>query len=224
LPILCKPNDFPPYEKIQDDGLIDIGGHFSNALLLKAYSLGIFPWFMHDGLIFWYCPLQRALLFPEEVVIQKSMRPIINLGKWQYKWDTCFRQTILLCRSVHENRSGSWINDEFIVGYCRLHEAGYAHSLEIYEGSRLIGGLYGVSLGNFFSGESMFNLVPNASKYAIIILAQEMKRLGYHFIDCQILNPFTQSMGAVNVECEIFLQMLKEAMKHATHIGSWTYR
>lgn len=222
MPLLYKPDNFAPVTKALPDGLIDIGGKLCVDLLLKAYTKGIFPWFIQDSLVYWFYPPMRGVLMPDSIIIHKSMRSYLNRANWSFKWDTQFDTVIKQCKAMHDEKTESWITEEFISGYNELHNLGYAHSLEVYEDDRLIGGLYGIGIGKCFSGESMFHRVPNASKYAFICLAQEMQRLNFHFIDCQILNSYTKSLGAIEIPNFEFAKLHKLALEEQSMIGKWT--
>ena len=175
--------------------------------LLEAYSLGIFPWYGKDEPILWYSPDPRMVITPSKFHLSKSLRRIIKSSKFDISIDTSFKNVIIQCQKIpRQGQSGSWINDEMVEAYCRLHDAGYAHSYEVYEDGELVGGLYGVTLGGVFFGESMFSLVSNASKVAFAYLLQQGS---YQLIDCQVENKHLESLGAFKIPRDLFIQQLK---------------
>lgn len=163
----------------EPDGLLAIGGDLTPQRLVSAYMNGIFPWFCHNGAYFWYSPDPRMVLFPSELKVHKSMRPVFNQHKFRYSTDTCFREIMQACaktpRSDHE---GTWISKNFIEAYSILHEMGIAHSVEVWSGKELVGGLYGLAIGKIFFGESMFARMTNASKAGFITLVRALQQAG----------------------------------------------
>jgi len=191
----------------EPNGLIAIGGNLSVERLLKAYSLGIFPWYGKDEPILWYSPDPRMVITPEKFHLSKSLKRVIQSSKFEVCIDTAFKNVIVQCQKIsRKGQSGTWINDDMIEAYCRLHEAGHAHSYEVYEDGELVGGLYGVALGNVFFGESMFSLMSNASKVAFAYLLQQGP---YQLIDCQVENNHLESLGAFKMPRDLFIQQLK---------------
>jgi leucyl/phenylalanyl-tRNA--protein transferase len=191
----------------EPNGLIAIGGNLSVERLLKAYSLGIFPWYGKDEPILWYSPDPRMVITPDKFHLSKSLKRVIQSSKFEVCIDTAFKNVIFQCQKIaRHGQSGTWINDEMIEAYCRLHEAGHAHSYEVYENGELVGGLYGVALGDIFFGESMFSLVSNASKVAFAYLLQQGP---YQLIDCQVENNHLKSLGAFKMPRGLFIQQLK---------------
>jgi len=191
----------------EPNGLIAIGGSLSVERLLKAYSLGIFPWYGKDEPILWYSPDPRMVITPSKFHLSKSLKRVIQSSKFDVFIDTSFKSVIVQCQKIaRQGQSSTWINDEMIEAYCRLHDAGYAHSYEVYENGELVGGLYGVALGDVFFGESMFSLVSNASKIAFAYLLQQSQ---YKLIDCQIENKHLESLGAFKMPRDLFIQQLK---------------
>ena len=191
----------------EPNGLIAIGGNLSVERLLKAYSLGIFPWYGKDEPILWYSPDPRMVITPDKFHLSKSLKRVIQSSKFEVCIDTTFKNVIVQCQKIaRHGQSGTWINDEMIEAYCRLHEAGDAHSYEVYENGELVGGLYGVALGGVFFGESMFSLVSNASKVAFAYLLQKGP---YQLIDCQVENNHLKSLGAFKMSRGLFIQQLK---------------
>lgn len=198
---------FPDPHLADEDGLLAIGGDLSAARLLLAYESGIFPWFMQEGVIFWFCPPERMVLFPEELHISKSMQQLLRSDKFRITTNQAFSRVIHLCAQVHERQqSATWINADFISAYNRLHTMGHAVSIECWQQQKLAGGLYGISMGKVFCGESMFALQPNASKAALIELCKSRK---YEMIDCQVETNHLASMGARKISRAAYLKILK---------------
>lgn len=201
---------FPDVEEAEEDGLLAVGGDLSRERLLLAYRSGIFPWFMEEGFVFWFSPPERFVLFPEEVHISHSMKQIIRQKKFKVTENQNFREVIESCAAVNQFKTGStWISEEFIASYNELHKSGFAKSIEVWEDGELIGGLYGVEMGNIFCGESMFSKKANASKLALIHLCRSGK---YQLIDCQVHTGHLESMGARLISRENFLHALKIAL------------
>jgi len=191
----------------EPNGLIAIGGNLSVETLLKAYSLGIFPWYGKDEPILWYSPDPRMVITPSKFHLSRSLRRVIQSSKFEVCIDISFKNVIVQCQKIaRQGQSGSWINNEMIEAYCKLHDAGHAHSYEVYENGELVGGLYGVALGSVFFGESMFSLVSNASKVAFAYLLQQGS---YQLIDCQVENNHLESLGAFKMPRDLFIQQLK---------------
>ena len=191
----------------EPNGLIAIGGELSIERLLDAYSKGIFPWYSEGEPILWYSPDPRMVITPDTFHLSKSLRKIINSSRFEVRIDTVFDDVISHCRSViRPDQAGTWIDDAMVQAYCELNKSGYAHSYEVYEKDKLVGGLYGVALGSVFFGESMFSIVSNASKVAFSYLVQNSH---YRLIDCQVENKHLQSLGAFNLPRDLFIQQLR---------------
>ena len=189
------------------NGLIGIGGDLSTKRLLKAYSQGIFPWYSDEEPILWYSPDPRMVITPEVFHLSKSLNKIILSKKFEVRMNTAFIDVITHCQKINRpGQSGTWIGDDMLRAYCELHDSGYAHSYEVYEKDTLVGGLYGVALGQVFFGESMFSLISNASKVAFAYLLQKSH---YRLIDCQVENPHLESLGAFKLARDLFIQQLK---------------
>ena len=189
------------------NGLIGIGGDLSTKRLLKAYSQGIFPWYSDEEPILWYSPDPRMVITPEVFHLSKSLNKIILSKKFEVRMNTAFIDVITHCQKINRpGQSGTWIGDDMLRAYCELHDSGYAHSYEVYEKDKLVGGLYGVALGQVFFGESMFSLISNASKVAFAYLLQNSH---YRLIDCQVENPHLESLGAFKLSRNLFIQQLK---------------
>lgn len=204
---------FPDPILAEDDGLLALGGDLSPGRMLSAYRSGIFPWFEEEGTPFWFSPDPRAVLFPEELVIQKSMRPYFNQRKYDFRIDTAFDEVVERCSSVpREGQAGSWISPMFQEAYFQLHKEGLAHSAEAWLDGQLVGGLFGTIVGRVFCGESMFAIAPNASKFAFISYVRHLHSQGIALIDCQVYNPHLGSLGARDISREMFLQLIQRLM------------
>lgn len=201
---------FPNVEEANEDGLLAAGGDLSPERLLLAYQNGIFPWFNQDSLILWWSPDPRMVLFPENIKISKSMRKVLRDQKFKLTVNTCFKEVIEKCSTIkREDQDATWITNEMRNAYESLHKRGVAKSYEVWEEDRLVGGLYGVDLGTVFCGESMFSLAPNASKFAFIKLAEELRSKNYRLIDCQLYTDHLASLGAVEIPRQDFIEFLK---------------
>lgn len=216
--------DFPAPELATPEGIIAVGGDLSAERLLRAYSEGIFPWFNEGDPILWWSPDPRFVLFPNELVVSRSMRPYFNQKKFQVSFDHDFEGVMRNCQQSNRNgQSGdTWITEDMIQAYVQVHRLGYAHSVEVWQGDELVGGLYGISLGKIFFGESMFAKVSNASKYGFITLVQNLREKGFVLIDCQQQTQHLGSLGARPISRKSFLQYLEENKKQETLTGSWT--
>ena len=204
---------FPNPRWGEDDGLVAIGGDLSAERLVLAYSNGFFPWyaFQMEREPHWYCPLNRYVIFPAEIHISHSMRQLLKQQRYEVTVNQDFCRVIHGC-SVAQRRneeSGAWLGPDIIEAFTRLHQLGYAASVEVWDGPRLVVGLYGVTLRHAFFGESMFSLVPNASKLALIHLARAMEQIGGRFIDCQFETPLFKSMGGRFITYDEYMRLLK---------------
>ncbi len=205
---------FPDPESLAFRGRICLGGNLKPETLKAAYEKGIFPWYLPGHQIEWWYPPERMVLYPKDIKIGRSMRPVLRNNGFRLRFDTDFRAVINNCRRVkRKGQNGTWIGDDMVEAYTILHHRGRAHSLEVWKDNCLVGGLYGVSTGNVFSGESMFSLEANASKIALIALAKLGRELGYEVIDCQLYTPHLESMGAHLIESEEFTRHLKSPLK-----------
>ncbi len=202
---------FPPVEEAEEIGLLAAGGDLSPQRLLLAYSLGIFPWYNPGEPILWWSPDPRCVLFPDKIHISKSLRKVLNRHEFRVTFDSDFSAVIDCCRQVRADQ-GTWITPEMYDAYVELHRLGFAHSVECWKGEDLVGGLYGVSLGTVFFGESMFSLRPNASKVALVILCQQLSKLGFRLIDCQQSSEHLLSLGANEIGRDYFCQLLAEGL------------
>jgi len=212
-----------PHPSVSDkDGLLAIGGDLSPDRLLFAYANGIYPWFNEGSPILWWSPDPRMILIPGEFKRAKSLRQTIRKGKFEIRFDENFRSVIMNCAQTGgRGEEGSWITRGMISAYVRLHEMGFAHSVEIYLNGNLAGGLYGISLGKAFFGESMFHLERDASKVALSALVDRCMEWDFHFIDAQQRTEHLQSLGAKPIPRDSFLSMLAGALKYPTLKGKW---
>ena len=202
---------FPPVTEADEEGILAIGGDLSTQRLLLAYRNGIFPWYTDDEPIIWWCPNPRFVLFPDEIKISKSMRAVVKKQTYSFTINNCFNNVIKNCKTINrEGQSGTWISEEVIDAYTNLHNLGYALSAETWKNNKLIGGLYGVKMGNIFFGESMFSLSPNASKFAFIQLVQHLKNEGVKLIDCQVYTNHLESLGAKMIDRNDFMRLLEQ--------------
>ena len=179
MPVYLLSNDliFPPPHQASEEGLLAVGGDLSQERLLLAYRMGIFPWYSVNEPILWWSPDPRLVLYPREIHISKTLKKVIKKGVFQITMDTAFERVIQACAHVHENDDGgTWIVDDMVKAYRRLHRSGFAHSVEAWHDGKLVGGLYGVSLGRSFFGESMFSVMSNASSAALVTLAGYLKQ------------------------------------------------
>ena len=215
---------FPPAYLANEDGILAVGGDLSKERLLRAYRNGIFPWFNPGDPIIWWSPDPRFVLYPTELKVHKSMRPYFNQKKFQVTVDQQFEQVITACQQQRRKgqSGGTWITENMIEGYVQLHEAGYAHSIEVWDKEALVGGLYGVGLGKVFYGESMFSRKSNASKFGFISLTRRLVELGYELIDCQQETKYLGSLGGRSIPRVEFLKILQQNQKEVTQQGNWS--
>lgn len=204
---LSEKIEFPPYESATKDGIIALGGDLSSERLIAAYKEGIFPWYCEGEPIVWYCPPERMVLFPEDLKVSKSMKQIIKKNEFTITENQAFEEVIYNCKNIaRKDEFGTWITDDMERAYINLHKLGVAKSIEVWLDKKLVGGLYGIDLGNgIFCGESMFSKLSNTSKLAFIHLAQNKN---YKLIDCQIYNEHLASLGAKEISREEFLEIL----------------
>jgi len=222
---LGKPILFPPVSLAMENGLLALGGDLSPYRLLEAYRQGIFPWYSPGEPILWWAPQPRFILFPRDILVSRSMRQLLKQNRFRISLDRDFEAVISACRRVgRPDQDGTWITEEMQEAYIILHELGYAHSVEVWRNSALIGGLYGVSLGGCFFGESMFSYESNASKAALIRLAYLLRALRFTLIDCQVYTPHLALMGARFVAREAFTDLVRKALFRRTLRGDWGTR
>ncbi|WP_366938085.1 leucyl/phenylalanyl-tRNA--protein transferase [Sulfurovum sp.] len=213
---------FPNPRNASDEGLLAYGGDLSSCRILTAYRNGIFPWYAEGDPILWWSPDPRLLLYPENFKVRKSFARVLRNGKFTVTFDRHFPEVISYCATVpREGQNGSWILPEMQEAYIRLHEEGFAHSIEVHKEGELVGGLYGLAMGKAFFGESMFSLVNNASKVAFKALSDVLGDRGYDFIDCQMKTDHMIALGAEVVERHIFLDELHETLQKPSDLGFW---
>jgi len=219
---ILQGQDFPAVENSTDEGLLAIGGDLSSARLLRAYSLGIFPWYSEDDPIMWWSPNPRMVMKPNDFYPAKSLRKLLRDSSYQFKIDCNFEEVIKACAvNNRKDQDGTWITDELSAAFIRLHKLGFAHSFEIYINEKLVGGLYGLSLGKIFFGESMFHHVSNASKLAFYQLTEFLKAHDFKLIDAQQETAHLKSLGAYPIDRTYFLSLLKENITAPTLRGNW---
>lgn len=216
---------FPPVETALADpnGLLAMGGDLSVARLLEAYRHGIFPWFNPGEPILWWCPDPRMVLVPGAVRIARSLARRLRNGGFELRVDSAFADVMRACAAPREDAGGTWISPVMIAAYSRLFEAGYAHSVETWRDGRLVGGLYGVAIGRMFYGESMFSREADASRVALVRLAQQLQRWDFGLIDCQMDTPHLASMGARTIPRTAFTARLTELVNLPHRSGPWTF-
>ncbi len=200
---------FPPVESASAEGIIAFGGDLRPERLMLAYRSGIFPWYNEGEPIIWYSPSERMVLFLEELHISQSMQRMMRKNEFEITWNKAFEQVIEHCQnSPRKDQLGTWITDDMKRAYIKLHELGFAKSVEVWKGKELVGGIYGIDLGHIFSGESMFSKVSNTSKLAFIHLVKELQKKQYKLIDCQVYNEHLESLGAREVSRKEFMGLI----------------
>lgn len=213
---------FPPPELAHTSGLLAIGGDLSSERLLNAYRNGIFPWFSEDEPIMWWSPDPRMVLYTEEFKRSKNLKRLVNKNKFKVTVDNSFADVIKSCSNLPRlNQHGTWITNDMIEAYIKLHSQGYAHSVEVWENEDLVGGLYGISLGRCFFGESMFHKVTDASKVALWHLVDLLITLGINLIDVQQETNHLRSMGAKTIIRKDFIHLLRSLMQFDDLKGNW---
>jgi len=218
---LVDENPFPEPRDASSDGLLAYGGDLDPGRLLAAYAQGIFPWY-ESSPILWYSPDPRAVLFPDALRVNRSLAKNLRRERYAVTMDSDFRGVIEACAQVpRPGQSGTWINRDMIEAYCALHALGFAHSVEARWQGELVGGIYGLSLGAAFFGESMFSRRSDASKVALVALVERMRAWGFHVLDCQAHTPNTEALGAVLRPRADFLELLAAALEAPTRCGVW---
>jgi leucyl/phenylalanyl-tRNA--protein transferase len=205
--------NFPPAKEAEDNGLLAVGGDLSPERLVNAYINGIFPWYSDGEPILWWCPRERFVIIPSEIVISRSMRKFMNKTELRVTFNEAFPKVIHSCRKLREFAEGTWITDDMESVYNRLNELGLALSCEVWDGDNLVGGLYGVCIGKCFFGESMFSRVDNASKLALIALAKRLEENDFRFIDCQFHTPHLESMGGKHISYEEYINEIRKGIE-----------
>ncbi|MCG8684324.1 MAG: leucyl/phenylalanyl-tRNA--protein transferase [Desulfobacterales bacterium] len=215
--------EFPPAWLARSDGLLCIGGDLEPQRLILAYRNGIFPWFSNNEPILWWSPDPRLVLDPSDVKISRSLKKKIRKASFSIKINTAFEQTIIACSQPRQNKDeGTWLVDEMIEAYIMLHKMGYAHSVEAWQDGCLAGGLYGVSIGKSFFGESMFSKVPDASKVALVALAEYLDLHEFDMIDCQVTTDHLLRMGAKEISRDNFIDILNRSVKAQVPENIWS--
>jgi leucyl/phenylalanyl-tRNA--protein transferase len=210
--VLSKEIFFPPVEDASLEGIVAVGGDLSVARLNLAYKSGIFPWFNEDEPILWWSPPERMVVVPSIYKVSKSIRNLLNQNKFKVTFNQNFRDVILGCKQIDRpGQDGTWLSDDFVESYTKLHVMGIAKSVEVWQNDELVGGLYGVDLGHIFCGESMFSKVPNASKIAFVSLINYLKENNYKLLDCQVHNDHLEKLGAFEVSRDVFMRVLNSA-------------
>jgi leucyl/phenylalanyl-tRNA--protein transferase len=217
---------FPPTATAlhEPNGLLAVGGDLSPGRLIHAYQQGIFPWFSDNDPILWWSPNPRAVFFPDKIHVSRSLAKANRKHNWQISINRCFVDVVRACADQRSNNEGTWITEEMIEAYCKLHKLGHAHSVEVWFDNELAGGLYGISVGRAFCGESMFHYKTDASKIALVRFAQHFNNCGGQLIDCQVGNPHLFSLGAVNLHRERFLMKLNIAQQQSMPETFWQTR
>ncbi len=214
---------FPPVE-LAEDGLLALGGDLRPERLLLAYSKGIFPWYAENLPILWHSPDPRMVMTTDELVVQRSLRKAIRKQPYRLAMDTAFHEVLQGCSQVpRPGQSGTWLIPDMVEAYRKLHELGFAHSIEAWDGDTLVGGLYGVSLGAAFFGESMFARAPDASKIAYVAAVRQLDAWGIRLIDCQVHTEHLERFGAYEVARADYLEMLEAALDEPTRRGPWSF-
>ncbi|UCH48263.1 MAG: leucyl/phenylalanyl-tRNA--protein transferase [Betaproteobacteria bacterium] len=223
IPWLRPGDEFPPLSRAlsEPNGLLAAGGDLATSTLLRAYRLGIFPWFGDDDPILWWSPDPRMVLFPEELHVSRSMRKTLRSGQFEVTADREFLHVIRACRQPRDGIDGTWITEQMVDAYLELHRAGYAHSIETWIDGELAGGLYGVAIGRAFFGESMFTRVTDASKIALITLTRLLGAWQFGLIDCQMRTEHLATFGAREIPRARFAQLLADLVDYGPAPGPW---
>lgn len=212
-----------PNPELAEEGLIAIGGDLQPERLLLAYEQGIFPWPIDEENLYWWSPEIRFILYPDQFKPSKSLRRLYKKNFFEIKYDFAFEEVIKRCQSIfRKDNNGTWITNEIMEGYIKLHKLGFAHSVESWYNGKLVGGLYGVSLGKAFFGESMFHLMSDASKIALYALVELMKEWDFEFIDAQMHTNHLESLGGTEILRTDFLELLSLTLKYPTKRGNWS--
>ena len=216
---------FPPVETAlrEPNGLLAMGGDLSVARLLDAYRHGIFPWFNPGESILWWSPDPRMVLVPDAIHVSRSLAKRIRNGGFELRVDTAFAEVVRACAAPREDALGTWISPAMVAAYTRLFDAGYSHSVEVWRDNKLVGGLYGVAIGRMFYGESMFSREPDASKVALVRLAQQLQRWQFGLIDCQMETSHLARMGARTMPRAAFTARVAELVNLPSRPGRWSF-
>ncbi len=223
VPWLTARDPFPPLERALRDpnGLLAAGGDLSGDRLVEAYSRGIFPWFGDDEPILWWSPDPRMALHVDELRVSRSLRRVMRSGEFRVSADEAFEDVMRGCAGPRARQDGTWITDGMIAAYTALARSGIAHSIEVWNGGLLTGGLYGVALGRMFFGESMFSRRSNASKVALVVLVRQLRRWGFELIDCQMATTHLASLGAREIPRSAFVEAVGRLSQEPGVPGPW---
>ncbi len=223
IPWLTPESPFPPLNTAlaNPNGLLAVGGDLSPRRLIEAYRHGIFPWFSEGEPILWWSPDPRMVLFPGELKISRSLRKTLKKDNYEIRVDSAFSEVMQACAQPRNECAGTWIHAEMISAYAALYEMGLAHSIEVWIGGELMGGLYGVAQGKVFFGESMFSRVSDASKIAFVHLVKQLERRGFRMIDCQMKTAHLASLGGREIPRKEFSQKLKELVNYTERVEKW---
>ena len=223
IPWLRGDAPFPPVSKAlkSPNGLLCAGGDLSARRIVEAYSQGIFPWYSEGDPILWWSPDPRMVIFPEELKVSRSLRKSVARGAYETRVDTAFREVIEACAAPRDGQGGTWIVPEMVEAYVRLHELGFAHSVESWRDGLLVGGLYGMALGKAFFGESMFARAHDASKVALVRLVERLRAGGFRVIDCQQATAHLASLGAREIPRKAFAQLVQESIQYPPTGQRW---
>ncbi|MDG1732845.1 MAG: leucyl/phenylalanyl-tRNA--protein transferase [Thalassotalea sp.] len=208
----------------EPNGLLAVGGDLQIQRLINAYTQGIFPWFSEDDPYLWWSPDPRTIINVDEININRTLKKFLKKSPYTVSINKAFSQVIALCADAPFRNDDTWILDDMLIAYTDLHHAGFAHSIEVWQDEKLVGGLYGVAINGLFSGESMFYLKDNASKVALLALSDLLKQQGISFIDCQLQNPFLQAMGAIEIPRTVFLNRKNAELKIQLPTDFWQAR
>lgn len=215
---------FPSPHLASKSGLLAVGGDLGQNRILCAYRFGIFPWFSKDDPVMWWSPDPRLVLYPDEIRVARSLKKIIKKGIFKITADTAFEQVINQCARVRlQNNEETWIVDDMIHAYIGLYESGIAHSVEAWHNNKLVGGLYGVSIGKCFFGESMFTIESNASKVAFVRLVEYLKQSSFQIIDCQVTTAHLMRFGARMISRKLFIRQLQQAVNEPYICDRWVF-
>jgi leucyl/phenylalanyl-tRNA--protein transferase len=220
----ASPFPDPDTALAEPDGLLAWGGDLDPLRLTNAYRQGIFPWYSQEQPILWWCPAQRCVLFPAEVHVSRRFRRTLRRAEFNVTADTAFARVVAACALPREAQDSTWITPAMAEAYTRLHHLGIAHSIEVWRGDELAGGLYGLALGRLFFGESMFSRLTDASKVALVALCRRLVAWDYALLDCQLTNPHLESMGAVSIERAHFLAILRRHVDRQARVGSGSWQ
>lgn len=226
LPFLDPLNpdqDFPAIDSalVEPDGLLAAGGCLSSQRIINAYKQGIFPWYSPGDPILWWSPNPRLVLFPDKIVISRSLKKTLRKGKFDLSYDQAFNQVMQFCASPRAQETGTWITEDMYLAYTELHQLGVAHSFESWIDNELVGGLYGIAIGQVFFGESMFYKQTDASKVAFCGLVHQLSKWGYRLIDCQVHTQHLSSFGAEEINRDNFSKLIQQHCSIQPHENAW---